>query len=136
MGSGLDDRPVRIGLPARGVDRSDVELAEVTGLRGRGIARRANVRGFAVDDADPEGWLAAPPWTPDRPALVLAEGVLTYLSPDDGKRLPRSICRPISPPRSWCAIRAATQASRTGGRALPGASAGRRTFPPRCPAWG
>lgn len=91
IGSGLDDRPARIGLPAQGIDWIDVEFAEVIGLRENVIARRANVRGLAVDDADPEGWLAALPWTPGRPALVLAEGVLMYFSPDDGERLLRRL---------------------------------------------
>lgn len=91
IGSGLDDRPARIGLQTSGVDWVDVEFAEVARLRDALIAPRPNVRCVIVEDADPQSWLSSVPWTTGRPALVLAEGVLMYFSPEDGERLLRRL---------------------------------------------
>lgn len=44
IGSGLDDRPARIGLPTIGIDWFDVEFPEVARLRTALITPRANVQ--------------------------------------------------------------------------------------------
>ena len=90
IGSGLDDRPSRIRLPAT-VDWVDADFADVIRLREALVARRANVRTIRVTETEPLAWMDELGWTSGRPTLVLAEGVSMYLSPSVGEDLLRGL---------------------------------------------
>jgi len=90
IGSGLDDRPARIGLP-ESVAWIDAEFAEVVRLREGVIASRANVRNLVIDGLEPAAWIDKLPWDAGRPALVVAEGVTMYLAPAEGEALLRAL---------------------------------------------
>jgi O-methyltransferase involved in polyketide biosynthesis len=90
IGSGLDDRPARIGLP-ESITWIDAEFAEVVRLREMLIAPRPNVRDLTIDGLEPGAWVNKLPWDARRPALVLGEGVTMYLAPADGQALFRSL---------------------------------------------
>lgn len=67
IGSGLDDRPARIRLPAT-VDWIDADFAEVVRLREALISRRDNVRIITVSETEPLAWIDGIGWQPGRPA--------------------------------------------------------------------
>jgi O-methyltransferase involved in polyketide biosynthesis len=90
IGSGLDDRPARIRLPAT-LDWIDADFANVVRLRDTLIARRANVRTLTVMETEPLAWMDGINWVPERPVLVLAEGVSMYLAPALGEDLVRGL---------------------------------------------
>jgi len=90
IGSGLDDRPARIRLPAT-VDWIDADFAEVVRLREALISRHDNVRIITVSKTEPLAWIDGIGWQPGRPALVLAEGVFMYLAPATGEDLLRRL---------------------------------------------
>lgn len=90
IGSGLDNRPARIGLPAT-VDWIDVDFAAVVRLREAAIPRADNVRTLTVSEAEPLAWIDTVSWSAGRPVLVLAEGVMMYLAPAEGGGLLRTL---------------------------------------------
>ncbi|NYI97920.1 methyltransferase (TIGR00027 family) [Streptomonospora nanhaiensis] len=84
LGCGLDSRAFRLGPPP-GAAWYDVDLPDVIALRRRLYDRRPEgytTVGASVTDPD---WLAEVP--AGRPALVVAEGLLMYLTESDIRRL-------------------------------------------------
>jgi methyltransferase (TIGR00027 family) len=87
VGCGLDARVYRLD-PGPGVRWYDVDYPDVIALRERVYPGRANYRMLAASVTDPS-WLADIP--ADRPALFLAEGLIMYLTKDDGLALMRRV---------------------------------------------
>lgn len=83
LGCGLDSHVFRIDPPA-GVSWSDVDYPEVIELRRRLFPERASYQmiGTSVTET---GWLSKIP--ADRPTLIVAEGLLMYLSAEDAPAL-------------------------------------------------
>ncbi|MFI6938441.1 class I SAM-dependent methyltransferase [Streptomyces sp. NPDC050418] len=83
LACGLDSRPLRVERPASAM-WIDVDYPEVIALRERLYGPVDGVRalGSSVTDA---GWWDEVPR--DRPTLVVAEGLLMYLPPDEVSRL-------------------------------------------------
>jgi len=83
LGCGLDSRVYRIDPPA-GVQWFDVDYPEAIELRRRLFPERAGYHmiGSSVTEA---GWLDQVP--ADRPALIVAEGLMYYLTEEDIKAL-------------------------------------------------
>jgi O-methyltransferase involved in polyketide biosynthesis len=79
LGAGLDTRVFRIAPPT-GVDWYDVDYPEVITARQRLLPARANTQMIAADLTDP-AWLDAIP--SDRPTVIVADGLLAFLTPDD-----------------------------------------------------
>ena len=79
LGAGLDTRAFRIDPPPT-VDWYDVDYPEVIAARERLLPERAHAHGIAADLTDPD-WLDAVPG--DRPAVIVADGLLAFLTPDD-----------------------------------------------------
>jgi methyltransferase (TIGR00027 family) len=87
LGCGLDSRAFRLDLPG-GVHWFDVDLPEVIELRRRLYPERDGYRMIASSVVEEE-WLHQVP--ADRPTLVIGEGLLMYLAPDDVDGLLRRI---------------------------------------------
>jgi O-methyltransferase involved in polyketide biosynthesis len=87
LGCGLDSRVYRIDPPST-VHWVDVDRPEVIELRRRLYPERANYEMIAASVTDPT-WLAS--IGADRPLLVVAEGLLCYLPPEEGIALFRRI---------------------------------------------
>ncbi|GAA4205835.1 class I SAM-dependent methyltransferase [Actinocatenispora rupis] len=85
LGCGLDTRVYRCDPPA-GVDWYDVDFADVVALRPRFLPERSRRLGA---DVTVPGWLAGLPR--DRPALVVAEGLVPFLPGDAFPRLVREL---------------------------------------------
>jgi len=87
LGCGLDSRVYRID-PAPDVLWFDVDYPEIIELRQRLFPERANYRmiGSSVTDA---GWLEQVPV--DRPALIVAEGLMYYLKEEEVQTLVQRI---------------------------------------------
>jgi methyltransferase (TIGR00027 family) len=83
LACGLDSRAFRVHPPA-GVDWFDLDLPGVIELRRRLYSERDHYRMIGASVTDP-GWLEELP--ADRPALVVAEGLLMYLEEHDVRRL-------------------------------------------------
>lgn len=96
LGSGLDARPQRVGVPA-GFDWVDLDFPEVVALR-RALLPDSN--SIAADATDVAGWAAALPWREGRPALVIAEGVLMYFEPGAAEATIAAIARTARARRS------------------------------------
>jgi len=77
LGAGLDTRMSRITVPPA-ADWYDVDFAEVIEARQRLIPERANAHGIGTDLTDPT-WLTVVP--ADRPAVIVADGLLAFLPP-------------------------------------------------------
>jgi O-methyltransferase involved in polyketide biosynthesis len=77
LGAGLDTRMFRIAVPPT-ADWYDVDFPEVVAARQRLIPDRANSHGIGTDLTDP-AWLEAVP--KGRPAVIVADGLLAFLSP-------------------------------------------------------
>ena len=69
----------RIAVPPT-ADWYDVDFAEVITARQRLIPERVNAHGVGTDLTDP-AWLEVVPT--DRPAVIVADGLLAFLSPQD-----------------------------------------------------
>jgi O-methyltransferase involved in polyketide biosynthesis len=78
LGAGLDTRIARVRPPA-GVDWYDVDLPNVVALRTATITGRAGAHSLAADLTEP-AWLGAVP--ADRPAVIVADGLLAFLTQD------------------------------------------------------
>ncbi|KAK3368282.1 tetracenomycin polyketide synthesis O-methyltransferase tcmP [Podospora didyma] len=97
LGCGLDSHALRLapfwsgaGGGANAIRRIDVDLLEVVALRKQVVPAPEQgdyslVESSVTDDA----WLDEVP--PDRPTLVVIEGLMPYLRPEDGKRLVRRV---------------------------------------------
>jgi O-methyltransferase involved in polyketide biosynthesis len=79
LGAGLDTRTARLALPPT-ADWYDVDFPEVIAARHRLIPEQANAHGVGTDLTDP-AWLRVIPT--DRPAVIIADGLLAFLPPDD-----------------------------------------------------
>lgn len=79
LGCGLDSRVFRIDPPA-GVDWCDVDYPEVIALRRKLYPPREDYRLVGASVTEP-GWLDAIPR--DRPAMIVAEGLLPYLPEEE-----------------------------------------------------
>jgi O-methyltransferase involved in polyketide biosynthesis len=83
LGCGLDTRVFRLDPPT-GVEWFEVDYPEVIELRRKLYPARENYHLIGSSVTDP-GWLDKVPR--DRPALVVAEGLMPYLSPEEGPKL-------------------------------------------------
>jgi methyltransferase (TIGR00027 family) len=83
LGCGLDSRAFRIDTPP-GVDWFDLDYPEVIELRRRLYPERDHYRMIASSVTDPH-WLTGIP--ADRPVLVVAEGLMMYLTQTELMRL-------------------------------------------------
>jgi len=79
LGAGLDTRLGRISVPAT-VDWYDVDFPAVAAARKSVIPERPNGYVIGADVRDP-GWLDAVP--NDRPALIVADGLMGFLAEDE-----------------------------------------------------
>lgn len=79
LGAGLDSRVCRLNPPTT-VDWYDVDFPNVITARRKVIPERANVHGIGTDLTDPN-WLDAVP--NDRPAVIIADGLLAFLTEED-----------------------------------------------------
>ncbi|GAA3513387.1 O-methyltransferase involved in polyketide biosynthesis [Streptosporangium album] len=79
LGAGLDSRMFRIAPPST-VDWYDVDFPDVITARQRVMTERANAHGIGTDLTDPD-WLDALP--ADRPAVIVADGLLAFLAEED-----------------------------------------------------
>lgn len=87
LGCGLDTRVWRVN-PGSGVSWYDIDLPDVIKLRERLFGDRTGSTMIGASVTDPS-WLDQIPR--DRPVLVVAEGLVYYLSEDDGPALLRRI---------------------------------------------
>ncbi|WAL69551.1 class I SAM-dependent methyltransferase [Amycolatopsis cynarae] len=85
LGCGLDTRMLRCDPPA-GVDWYDVDFPDVVELRPRFLPERSHRIG--ADLTEP-GWLD--PLPRDRPAMIVAEGLLPFLPGDTFQRMTRQL---------------------------------------------
>jgi O-methyltransferase involved in polyketide biosynthesis len=83
LGCGLDSRAFRIGLPP-GVEWIDLDFPEVIDLRKRLYPEHDRYR-MIPSSATESGWLKSVPV--DRPVLVIAEGLMMYLTEPDVRQL-------------------------------------------------
>ena len=79
LGVGLDTRHARLTIPDT-VDWYDVDFPAVTGLRERLIPAQPGRHVIGADVRDP-GWLDAVPG--DRPAVIVADGLMGFLSEEE-----------------------------------------------------
>ena len=79
LGAGLDTRIVRITPPAT-VDWYDIDFPDVITARHQLLPDRANTHTVSADLTDPT-WLDAIPG--GRPAVIVADGLLAFLTPED-----------------------------------------------------
>jgi O-methyltransferase involved in polyketide biosynthesis len=79
LGAGLDTRFERLAPPAS-VDWYDVDLPAVATARERLVPEHPNAYVIGTDVRDP-GWLDAVP--SDRPAIIVADGLMGFLSQDE-----------------------------------------------------
>lgn len=86
-GCGLDSRVFRID-PGRGVLWFEIDYPEVIALRRELYPQRANCTLIGASVTDPD-WLETIPR--DRPAMIVAEGLLPYLPPEEVPRLLRRL---------------------------------------------
>ncbi|GAA1594031.1 class I SAM-dependent methyltransferase [Kribbella hippodromi] len=79
LGVGLDNRAFRVDTPST-VDWYEVDLPGVAAVRRQVVPARPNVHTIAADLAD-EHWIDQVP--SDRPAVVVADGLVAFLGQDD-----------------------------------------------------
>ncbi|GAA4544443.1 class I SAM-dependent methyltransferase [Amycolatopsis samaneae] len=85
LGCGLDTRVFRCDPPG-GVDWYDVDFPEVVALRPRFLPERSRL---VAADLRTTGWASALP--ADRPAMIVAEGVLPFMPGDSFQRMVREL---------------------------------------------
>jgi O-methyltransferase involved in polyketide biosynthesis len=83
LGAGLDTRAIRIDPPST-VDWYDIDFPAVIAARQLLIPDRAKAHGVGADLTDPD-WLDAIP--ADRPAVIVADGLMAFLAMEDMVRL-------------------------------------------------
>jgi O-methyltransferase involved in polyketide biosynthesis len=79
LGAGLDTRVFRLAPPAT-VDWYDVDFPAVIDVRKRVVPDRENAHVITADVTDPN-WLHTVPT--DRPAVIIADGLMGFLTKDD-----------------------------------------------------
>jgi O-methyltransferase involved in polyketide biosynthesis len=79
LGAGLDTRAVRLDLPST-VDWYDVDFPAVAAARDRLIPERPNTRVIGADVTEKD-WLETIPT--DRPAVIVADGLMGFLTEDE-----------------------------------------------------
>jgi O-methyltransferase involved in polyketide biosynthesis len=79
LGVGLDTRLLRLAPPAT-VDWYDVDFPAVIDVRKRVVPDRPNIHVIGADVTDPD-WLNTVP--SDRPAVIVADGLMGFLTKDD-----------------------------------------------------
>jgi O-methyltransferase involved in polyketide biosynthesis len=79
LGAGLDTRIFRVNPPPT-IDWYDVDFPEVITARRRLLPDRPNAHGISTDLTDPT-WLDEVPT--DRPAVIVADGLMAFLSEED-----------------------------------------------------
>lgn len=79
LGAGLDGRRFRVDPPPT-VDWYDVDFPQVDALRRQVLPRAANAHNLGADLTDKD-WLADIP--SDRPAAIVADGVIAFLTEED-----------------------------------------------------
>ncbi|WP_116949488.1 class I SAM-dependent methyltransferase [Jiangella endophytica] len=79
LGAGLDTRAFRLAPPPT-ADWYDVDLPAVSTTRDEVLEERANAHVIAADVRDPD-WLDSVPG--DRPAVIVADGMMAFLSEDE-----------------------------------------------------
>ena len=79
LGVGLDSRIIRMAAPAT-FDWYDVYHPAVVAVRERLIPDRVNAHNIGADVTDPD-WLSTVPG--DRPAVIVADGLMGFLSKDE-----------------------------------------------------
>jgi len=79
LGAGLDGRFTRVAPPA-GVDWYDIDYPEVIELRRKVLPHFENAHDVGADLTDPD-WLRGIPG--DRPAMIVADGLMLFLAQDD-----------------------------------------------------
>ncbi|WP_214414145.1 class I SAM-dependent methyltransferase [Sphaerisporangium fuscum] len=87
LGCGLDSRMLRLD-PQGALRWFDLDIPQVIALRRRIYPERGRYRMIGASVTD-DGWLREIP--ADRPVLIVAEGLLPYLSPGDARRLLRRL---------------------------------------------
>ncbi|MFG2222115.1 class I SAM-dependent methyltransferase [Streptomyces sp. NPDC048644] len=87
LGCGLDNRVHRLD-PGPGVRWFDIDYPEVIDLRRQLYPERPGWTGIPASVTDP-GWTASLP--SDRPTMIVAEGLLMYLTEADGTALLRRL---------------------------------------------
>lgn len=85
LGCGLETRPFRLTLPS-GVDFYSIDLPAVIELRRRLLPAHERETTIASRLEGPE-WLWLDTVPRHRPAIIVADGVLTFLDPDEAVRL-------------------------------------------------
>ncbi|MDX3100358.1 class I SAM-dependent methyltransferase [Nonomuraea angiospora] len=85
LGCGLDTRMLRCDLPP-GVDWYDVDFPEVVKLRSECLPDGSHLVGA---DLTTSGWLKAVPG--ERPAMIVAEGLLPFMPGDSFQRMTREL---------------------------------------------
>lgn len=78
LGVGLDSRRFRVEPPST-VDWYDIDFPDVVAVRRQVMAQPAKVHSIGADLADPH-WLDGIPT--DRPAVIVADGLLAFLAQD------------------------------------------------------
>ena len=91
LGVGLDTRLVRLAPPAT-VDWYDVDFPAVIDVRKRVVPDRPNVHVIGADVTDRD-WLNTVP--SDRPAVIVADGLMGFLTKDDFVSLPKPAHRSL-----------------------------------------
>jgi O-methyltransferase involved in polyketide biosynthesis len=79
LGAGLDSRVLRI-TPPPAVDWYDIDFPEVIAARRQVLPDRATPHGIGADLTDP-AWLDALP--ADRPAVIVADGLIAFFSEEE-----------------------------------------------------
>lgn len=79
LGAGLDGRFTRVA-PSAGVDWYDIDYPEVIELRRKVLPHFENAHDVGADLTDPD-WLRGIPG--DRPAMIVADGLMLFLAQDD-----------------------------------------------------
>lgn len=79
LGAGLDGRMFRVNPPPT-VQWYDIDFPEVIAIRRQVLPQPANTHSIAADLTDPR-WLQDLP--ADRPAIMVADGVIPFLTHDD-----------------------------------------------------
>jgi methyltransferase (TIGR00027 family) len=87
IGCGLDSRVFRLD-PKSGIEWYDIDYPDVIALRTKVYPGRENYHLVPASATDPE-WLTT--IEPDRPALMIAEGLTMYLTEQDGVALLRRV---------------------------------------------
>jgi O-methyltransferase involved in polyketide biosynthesis len=88
LGAGLDDRMFRVNPPST-VDWYDIDFPEVIAVRRQVLPQPANAHSIGADLTDPD-WLDVVPT--DRPAVIVADGLVVFVTQGDFVSLLSRLC--------------------------------------------